>query len=294
MPRRTADSPSGCPVNTVLTGDNLPHMRRLPDACLDLVYADPPFNTGKARTHDRAGHGFEDRWPGGIRAYRAFLEPRLREMRRLLKPTGTIYVHLDWHAVHYVKVLLDELFGGACFLNEVIWSYRTGGLSRRWFARKHDTLLVYAREPGRHTFHVLRGGAFRTDGLRHDDGGRPYKTTRRGRLYFHPDGPVITDVWEIPFLSTVSRERVGYPGQKPLALLERIIRASSNPGDVVADLFCGSGTTLVAAQRLGRAWLGCDVSARAAALARRRLLPPGRRGAPGLRSRGAPVRPDPP
>jgi len=255
----------------VRVGDNLDVMRALPDACLDLIYADPPFNTGRRRAQGLPGHVFNDRWPGGVRTYLSFLEPRLREMHRLLKPTGTLYLHLDWHAVHYAKVLLDEIFGYDNFLNEIVWSYRTGGLCPRWFARKHDTLLVYARQRGRHTFHVQRGGCFRTDGMNFDDDGRPYKTTRNGRLYFHADGPAITDVWDIPFLSTVARERTGYPGQKPLALLERVVRASSNPGDIVADFFCGSGTTLVAAKRLGRHFLGCDASARAVAIARRRL-----------------------
>jgi DNA modification methylase len=204
-------------------------------------------------------------------SYLAFLEPRCRQMRRLLKPSGTLYVHLDWHAVHYVKVLLDDVFGGDNFLNEVVWSYRTGGRSPRWFARKHDTLLVYAKKLGDHKFHVLRDGEFRTDGMNVDEHGRPYKQTRAGRLYFHPDGPAVTDVWEIPFLSTVSSERLGYPTQKPEALLERIISASSDPGDRVADFFCGSGTTAAVARRLGRRWLACDISPEAVAIARARL-----------------------
>ncbi|MHC4444868.1 MAG: DNA-methyltransferase [Planctomycetota bacterium] len=252
-------------------GDNLPLMVSLPDSCCNLIYADPPFFTGKQQSQSAGGHKFGDSWPGGVKGYLAFLQPRLEQMYRLLKSTGTLYVHLDWHAVHYVKVLLDEVFGAANFLNEVIWSYRTGGRSTRWFARKHDTILVYARQMGKHRFHVLRDGEFRTDGMNYDHRGRPYKTTRKGRLYFHPDGPALTDVWEIPFLSTVSRERVGYPTQKPEALLERIISASSNRGDVVGDFFCGSGTTLVVAQRLHRRWIGCDVSAEAVRLARKRL-----------------------
>ena len=246
-------------------------MRGLPDVSIDLIYIDPPFNTGRQQVQGIAADRFDDHWSGGVRSYLAFLEPRLREMHRLLKPTGTLYVHLDWHAVHYVKVVLDGVFGDANFLNEIIWDYRTGGVNTRWFARKHDTILSYARQRGQHTFHVLRDGVFRTEGLNYDEQGRPYKTTKRGRLYFHPDGPALTDVWSIPFLSTVSRERSGYPGQKPLALLDRIIRASSNPGELVADFFCGSGTTLVAAKRLGRRYLGCDSSARATAITRRRL-----------------------
>ncbi len=244
---------------------------RLPDACCDLVYIDPPFFTGRSQENRRHKHAFADQWAGGLTAYLAFLEPRFSEIHRCLKETGTLYVHLDWRAVHHVRVLLDRIFGEDQFMNEIIWSYRTGGLSRKWFGRKHDNLLVYARANGRQTFHVLREGTFRTDGMNRDEEGRPYKTTRRGRLYFHADGPALTDVWEIPFLSTVARERCGYPTQKPLALLERIIRASSNPGDVVADFFCGSGTTLVAAKKLGRRCLGCDEMKEAVALTRKRL-----------------------
>ncbi len=214
---------------------------------------------------------FDDRWPDGHAAFLAFLRPRLSEMRRLLARRGSIYVHLDWRTVHYVKVMMDEVFGPCNFLNEIIWSYRTGGRSNHWFARKHDTILLYARCAGEHTFHVQRDGAYRTDGLKYDEAGRPFKSTRKGRLYFHEAGPAVTDVWDIPFLSTVSNERTGYPSQKPEALLERIIRASTNPGDLVADFFCGSGTTLVVAQRLGRRWLGCDISAEAVAMARKRL-----------------------
>jgi len=247
-------------------------MSRLPSGCLDLIYADPPFCTGKSPSSRGSNRKtFPDRWPGGLDAFMAFLRPRLEQMHRLLAPTGTLYVHLDWHAVHYVKVELDALFGYENFLNEIIWSYRTGGLSRRWFGRKHDTILVYAKQLGRHVFHVQRDGVFRTDGMNYDAHGRPYKSTRRGRLYFHPSGPALTDVWDIPFLSTVSSERTGYPTQKPEALLERIIRASSRRGQWVADFFCGSGTTLAVAERLGRRWLGCDISPDAVRIARRRL-----------------------
>jgi site-specific DNA-methyltransferase (adenine-specific) len=257
--------------NQVAHVDNLAFMAGLPDACCDLIYADPPFYTGKHHAQASRSTIVADRWPAGIDEYLAFLRPRLERMHRLLKPTATVYVHLDWHAVHYVKVLMDEIFGYNHFLNEIVWAYRTGGRGTRHFARKHDTILVYAREVGRHKFNLQREGAFRTDGLNRDDTGRPYKNTRAGRLYFHPEGPALTDVWDLPFLSTVSRERLGYPTQKPEALLERIIRASTDPGDLVADFFCGSGTTLVAAQRLGRRWIGADASPAAVALARKRL-----------------------
>jgi len=245
-------------------------MAGLPDGCCDLIYIDPPFFTGKARATTRGAATYSDRWAGGLDAYLAFMQPRLEQCRRLLAAHGTLYVHLDWRASPYVRVI-DGIFGRENFLNEIIWYYRTGGLSRRWFGRKHDTILAYARRLGRHRFHVQRDGEFRTDGLKYDERGRPYKSTRQGRLYFHADGPAMTDVWDLPFLSTVSLERTGWPTQKPLALLERIIRASSDPGDLVADFFCGSGTTLVAAQRLGRRYVGCDTSVEAVRIARGRL-----------------------
>jgi site-specific DNA-methyltransferase (adenine-specific) len=195
---------------------------------------------------------------------------------------GTLYVHLDWRAAHYVRIQLDTIFGAENFLNEIIWHYRTGGVARQWFSRKHDTILVYARKLGRHRFHQIREGRFRTDGLNYDESGRPYKTTKKGRLYFHADGPALTDVWDLPFLSTVSRERERWPTQKPLALARRIISASSRPGDLVADFFCGSGTTLVAAKEMGRRYLGCDSSRPATVIARRRLNETSTKGRAGL------------
>ena len=259
-------------------GDNLPYMGELPDGCCDLIYVDPPFCTRKERRGAAESATFDDRWPAGTRSYLQFMRPRLRECRRLLARHGTLYVHVDWRVSHYMRIELDEVLGHENFLNEIVWHYRTGGLSKRWFARKHDTILAYARALGRHRFNVIRQGEFRTDGLKRDERGRPYKSTKKGRLYFHTDGPALTDVWDIPFLSTVSLERTGWPAQKPLALLERIIQASSRPGDVVADFFCGSGTTLVAAQRLKRQWLGCDISKTATAIAAKRLAAEGMRG----------------
>ena len=257
--------------DTLHAGDNLALLARLPQGLCDLVYLDPPFGTNVRRSAPGEDRRFDDRWPGGAAELVAFLEPRIEQVRRVMSEHATLYLHLDYRAAAYARVALDRQFGPGNFLNEVIWHYRTGGLSRRWFARKHDTILVYAKHAGRHRFNVLRDGAYRTDGLNRDEEGRPYKSTRRGRVYFNRDGPALTDVWDVPFLSTVSAERVGWPTQKPLALLERIVRASSDEGDLVADFFCGSGTTLVAAARLGRSYLGCDQSAAAIALAKSRL-----------------------
>ncbi|MEK6643815.1 MAG: site-specific DNA-methyltransferase [Planctomycetota bacterium] len=250
-------------------GDNLPFMASLPSGSIDLLYLDPPFGTNRVRR--KAGATYSDVWQGGIKSYLAFLYPRLVECHRLLATHGTIYVHLDWRASHYVRIQLDTIFGGENFLNEIIWQYRTGGVSRQWFGRKHDTILCYAKKLGRHRFTMMREGAYRTDGLKLDEQGRPYKSTKKGRLYFDARGPALTDVWDMPFLSTVSLERVGWPTQKPLALLERIITASSRKGDVVGDFFCGSGTALVAAKRLGRSPVGCDSAAAAIRIAKTRL-----------------------
>ncbi len=258
----------------LVCADNLELLARLPDGCCDLIYVDPPFATGQRRTGAGGIHdapAFDDPATGGMDGFAAFLRPRLQQMHRVLSDRGSIYVHLDWRTVHYVKVLLDTIFGVGNFLNEIVWSYRTGGQGRKWFARKHDTILLYAKHAGTHTFNVQRDGEFRTLGMKHDEQGRPYKSTRKGRLYFHPDGPRLTDVWDLPFLSTVSKERNGYPTQKPEALLERIIQASSNAGDLVADFFCGSGTTLAVARRLGRRYLGCDINPAGIEIARKRV-----------------------
>jgi DNA modification methylase len=256
-------------ASRVVCGDNLPLMQRLSDGACDLIYLDPPFCTRKTRR--KGTSSYADRWDGGLKSYLAFLHPRLVECRRLLADRGCLYVHLDWRAAAYVRIHLDTIFGEGNFLNEIVWQYRTGGVSRRWFGRKHDTILFYAKRAGRHRFNVLREGVFRTDGLKRDESGRPYKQTTKGRLYFHAAGPALTDVWDIPFLSTVSLERADWPTQKPLALLDRIIRAGTRSGDLVADFFCGSGTTLVAAKQLGRRWIGCDISAKAVQITRKRL-----------------------
>ncbi len=310
MPARPRRRPDALGPETLHAGDNLAFMKQLPDGCCDLIYLDPPFFTNQPRRAPAGRHaarinnmkrigadtresGYDDRWPDGLRGYLTFMQPRLEQCSRLLPEHGTLYLHGDWRAAHHLRIMLDDVFGEKNFLNEIIWHYRTGGIATRWFGRKHDTILAYARRLGRHRFHALRGGTYRTDGLNHDETGRPYKNTRRGRLYFHRDGPILTDVWDIPFLSTVSRERVAWPTQKPLALLERIIQASSNPGDRVADFFCGSGTTLVAARRLGRTCIGCDLAARAIAITGQRLraigaatLPP-----PPTEMKAAPARP---
>ena len=211
---------------------------------------------------------YDDRWPEGFDAYLDWLEARLAAARPLLVENGSLVVHLDHRAVHEIKVRLDRLFGRERFVNEIIWHYTGGGRSRSRFSCKHDTLLWYANGPR---------PLFNLDAVR-----VPYKptsgyakggiTSKAGKKYQpHPDGTPVDDVWDIPIVNPMSAERTGYPTQKPLTLLERVISALSAPGDLVGDLFCGSGTTLVVAARLGRRWLGADRSPDALAVTASRL-----------------------
>jgi DNA modification methylase len=233
--------------------------RSLPPSSVDLVYADPPFGTGRRR-HSHNG-GYAD--PGG-ESHLRWLADHFLEFRRLLSARGSLFVHLDWRAAPYARLLLDRLFGAERLVNEIVWSYRTGGVPRRHLARKHDTILYYAKT-GRYTFHRLT----ERSRLRHRYGYRNVK------ILYDENGPYreayLRDVWEIPALRGNMKEATGYPTQKPLALLERILRLASSPGDLVFDPFCGSGTTPCAAEVLGRSWIACDTSARALSVLRRRL-----------------------
>ncbi|MBC6438407.1 MAG: HNH endonuclease [Rhodobacteraceae bacterium] len=197
----------------------------------------------------------------GMMSYLIMMAVRLIEMKRILKPSGSIYLHCDQTASHYLKLLMDGVFGRKQFRNEVVWSYRSGGASKRWFSRKHDVLLFYAAG-GRHTFNVQKERAY-TKSKNRKPGIINYGA---GTAEFLEDEEGVynlvhmRDVWEIPVLNSQARERTGYPTQKPLALLDRIIRASSNEGDMVFDPFCGCATALVAADRLNRKWAGVDLS----------------------------------
>jgi DNA modification methylase len=248
---------------------------------IDLIYVDPPFHTGKRLTA-RVGAGedsrrpetweteaaYDDDWPG-LAAYLDMLRPRLELMHRLLAPTGTMYVHLDWRSAPYVRILLDDLFGAGRLLNEIVWAYHGPSPIRTAFSRKHDTLLAYTRSK-RYTFNA--------DAVRvpYDPATvRSFASSPRAGFGKVPDlarGKVPEDWWVFPVVARLHRERTGYPTQKPLALLERIVQASSRPGDLVADFFFGSGTSLVAASRNGRRWVGSDSARLAHAIAYRRLL----------------------
>ncbi len=212
---------------------------------------------------------FSDRWANDGAEYLQFLYARLPLLKELLTPTGTMFVHCDPRMDWAVRCLLDEVFGRQRLINQIVWHYTGGGRSRRYFSRKHD-LIFWVANGDHWTFNI--------DAVR-----QPYRASsgyaragikaRSGKHYLpHPAGTPADDVWDIPMLNPMAKERLGYPTQKPERLLERIILAASNPGDLVADLFCGSGTTLAVAERLGRRWLGCDQSPAAIAITGRRIL----------------------
>jgi len=265
--------------DSVVLGDNLDVARTLPDASFRLVYLDPPFNTGRTQRHravqtvrdpdgDRTGYGGE-RYRTVVRTlygyddrfedYWAFLEPRLAEAWRLLDARGTLYLHLDYREAHYAKVALDALFGRECFLNEIVWAYDYGGKSNRRWPAKHDTILVYVKDPDAYYFDnaSVDREPYMAPGLV-----TPEKAER---------GKLPTDVWWHTIVATSGAERTGYPTQKPEGVLRRIVQASSAPGDAVLDLFAGSGTTGAVAAALGRRFLLVDANPDAVAVMRARL-----------------------
>ncbi len=287
--------PTHCaPGGALYCGDNVAVLRQcLPDRSVDLVYADPPFNSGHAyytTGRQQEGPRFRDAWPwdgeayrralaeapaslaralealrrvlgeGDALAYCAALAPCLGELRRVLKDTGSLYLHCDVRMSHCLRLMLDALFGRDRFRNEIVWAYRTGGAGKRRFARKHDAILFYTASDA-YTFHPQR------ERVRYR---KRFFDARRDEQGYYAD-VLLRDVWEIPAVINVSSERTGYPTQKPLALLRRIIAASSNVGDLVLDPYCGSGTTLVAAQELGRQWIGIDANEEAVRVALARL-----------------------
>ena len=276
-----AGSPSD---RRLIQGENLAVMAGLLPAYenrFDLIYADPPFLTGKAfrarvgRGEDSRAplgwqtvDGYSDRWSSPAE-YLAMLEPRLRLMHRLLSPAGSLYLHLDWHASAYARLLLDEIFGPDRLLNEIAWVYHGPSPVQRAFNRKHDTLLVYTKSDG----YTFNADAVRTP---YDPATvRTFAGSPRAGFGKVPDldrGKVPEDWWYFPVVARLHHERTGYPTQKPEALLRRVIAASSPPGGLVGDFFCGSGTSLVAAERLGRSWVGCDAHPLAFSTTHRRLL----------------------
>jgi site-specific DNA-methyltransferase (adenine-specific) len=260
-------------------GDNLPILRELPDGLAQMVYADPPFNTGRPQTRrtlatvaaaDGDRNGFNGRryatrllaessYRDAFDDYLGFLAPRLEEVRRVLHRTGTLYLHLDYREAHYVKLLLDELFGRECFLNELIWAYDYGAKPRRRWPQKHDTILVYVKDAADYFFDsdAVEREPYMAPGLV-----TPEKAAR---------GKMPTSVHWHTIVSPTGREKTGYPTQKPEGLLRRFVQASSRPGDLCLDPFAGSGTLGAVARAEGRRYLLIDSSAEAARVMRARL-----------------------
>jgi len=280
----------------IYCGDNLKVLSGFPENSVDLIYADPPFFSN--RNYEIIwGNGaevkvYEDRWKGGINVYIEWMKERLWQCHRVLKDTGSMYLHCDWHANHRLRVAMDEIFLEKNFRNEIIWHYDIGGKPKFDFRRKHDTILRYSKGE-EVVWNEIRLPPLNPERYNKvDETGRRYYLGYRGKWRKYLDsGTPADDVWtfvrepEFRTLNSQSKERLGYPTQKPEALLERIIRASSNPGDIVLDPFCGCGTTLVVAHQLGRRFIGVDVSPIACELMKRRLM---RAGAADVRIIGAP------
>ena len=262
-------------MNRLYQGDNLKIMQDMPDASVDLIATDPPFNTG------RDWGAFNDKWEGGLKGYLKFMEPRLIECHRVLKDTGSLYLHCDSKASHYLKLMLDTIFGIKQFRNEIIWR-RTGGQSNqaKLYATVHDTIFFYTKT--NHYKFTLQYLPLSDSSIKRynktDKDGRKYynhcggKRSEKKRYYLDKSpGKRLNTIWDDIHMSSISPERLGYPTQKPRALYERIIKASSNEGDIVLDPFCGSGTTLDAAQTLGRNYIGIDQNPEAIEICRKRL-----------------------
>jgi DNA modification methylase len=265
------------PVSYLETGviycdENLQRLAEFPADCVDLIYLDPPFFSNRHYEviwgDEAEVRSFEDRWEGGINVYINWMRERVIEMHRVLKPTGVIFLHCDWHAGHYIKIMLDNIFGPRRFLNELVWCYRGGGVSPRWFGRKHDTIFFYGKGTQHHFEPQYVPYSESTVAVTGRTGRRVNKTEIDLERGGH-----MPDWWtDINALQTWSPERLGYPTQKPEALLERIIKSSSQPGAVVLDPFCGCGTALVAANRLDRQWIGIDISPTAVGIMHRRMV----------------------
>jgi site-specific DNA-methyltransferase (adenine-specific) len=269
-------------MREIRLGDNLEILPTLDAESVDLVYIDPPFNTGKKRTYkrvktrqvegdeagDRTGfggrryasetlstHGYSD----DIKDFLGFIAPRLAMGHHILKPTGSLFLHMDQHAIHHARLMLDAIFGHHCFQNEIIWAYDYGGRSKKRWPAKHDNILWYSKHPTDYTFNydAMERIPYMAPGLV-----GPEKAAR---------GKTPTDVWWHTIVPTAGSERTGYPTQKPLGILNRIISVHSNPGDLVCDYFAGSGTTGESAARLGRDYLLIDSNPEAVQIMYRRL-----------------------
>jgi len=293
--------------NIIYCGDNLTWLKKFPDKVIDLIYLDPPFFSNRHYevifNDSEEIRSFEDHWKGGINHYIEWMRERVFELHRVLKDTGSFYLHCDWHASHYLKVMTDGIFGYRNFLNEITWSYETyQGNVKKYFARKHDILLLYVKNTKKYTFHQQQNGNYeesinykrwkkyivngnkikgnyypKTDSrftLRYNKWVKENKRIPKAEdVIFEIKSFAVSSAWNDikPVDPKDKSEKLGYPTQKPEALLERIIKASSNKNDLILDPFCGCGTTIAVAQRLQRKWIGIDVSPSACKLMKSRV-----------------------
>ena len=264
----------------IILADNMEVLPEIVEGTVDLIYIDPPFNTGKVQERTRirtvrddargARTGFKGRRyrtePVETKAFDdrfddfpAFLEPRLQEAHRVLAPTGSFFLHIDYRELHYCKVMLDSIFGRECFINEIIWAYDYGARSRKKWSTKHDSILWYVKDPGNYTFNYEEMDRI------------PYMAPGLVGREKAARGKTPTDVWWHTIVPTSGKERTGYPTQKPLGILTRIVKVHSRPGDLLLDFFAGSGTLGEAAARLGREFVLIDNNPEAAEIMARRL-----------------------
>lgn len=264
--------------NLLICGDNLKALDDLikQDIKVDLIYLDPPFFSNRHYEvvwgDEAEVRSFKDRWAGGIHVYIEWMKERVVKMHDILKDTGSIYLHCDWHASHYLKVMLDEVFGYRNFRNEIVWWYITTPAPKKNFARQHDTILFYSKS---------KDVIFYRDNVRVPYSEETLSKKASRRVFHHSKksyqqvphklGKVCPDVWQIPFINPFAHERLGYPTQKPETVLERIIKASSNENDLILDPFCGCGTAMAVAHRLNRKWIGIDISPTAISLIEKRI-----------------------
>jgi site-specific DNA-methyltransferase (adenine-specific) len=270
--------------NEVLQGDCLENLKLLDSNVVDLIYLDPPFFTQKTHklSKENEEYSFEDKWDSIIQ-YKDYIKERLAECKRVLKDSGSIFLHCDKTASHYLRVALDEVFGYELFQSEIIWTYRRWSNGKKGLLNSHQIIFFYTKtkdfkfnqkyqdySPSTNLDQIFQ------DRERDDNGKSVYKKDKNGNIIFNQNkkGVPLGDVWDIPYLNPKAKERVGYPTQKPILLLERIIELTTDPNDLVLDPFCGSGTTLVTSKILNRKFLGFDISQNAVDLTKKRLQNP--------------------
>ncbi len=255
------------PEGVLYLSDAISLLKRIEPGSVEMIYTDPPFFSNRILKHPEgtrfARASFNDLW-GNMASYISWMDVFLRLSRRALSDSGSIFVHLDWHACHYVKVRMDRIFGYDNFVNEIIWSYRTGGTSSRRFSRKHDNILFYSKGPG----YVFHPGVERSY-VKYKYGFSNIVIRRDERGYYTEVSP--RDVWDIPALRGNQPENTHYPTQKPESVVERMVLATTNENGLVADFLCGSGTLPAVAARTGRRWIASDSSPHAFEVAVQRL-----------------------